>query len=676
MKALLYPAIALMNRLNFGMKFTLTSVIIFLPMIITNYFLVNDSYNQFQVTRTELRSLDVLGGALKAGVGVLELRDLKVINSFTGQSGSGEKIEARMQELMTKLEKDIKVLELETEDAALSEEFVKKRGELLQALDAVRSETSLGSAAELAQKLLNNYQLFFKFTAVSAGLAQDSERSVRQLTDLLVNTTPIIVEAIGRGRAIGSYALEQGFLNSATSTDMDNLFLELEKRRQEYELKINEALDGDARVQNELSAAATASLDSLKSAGVLFEDKIIMADALDTPWDEYFRAVSAEMAKTTELNDAIVEVLQASLSERLEAKQQQMVLMVLALMGIFASIVYLYAAFYVSTHGSLHALGGVMSRMAGGDMTVKFKVVSHDELGELGGAVNNAVEKMHDLIQKVGETVGQVEGQASQVRSISGESSQAVNEQRSQIELVATAMNQMAATAQEVARSASVAVDSAHKVNQETSNGRTQVTAQISNIERLASEIDNSVQVINKLAGDSQAISQVLDVIKGIAEQTNLLALNAAIEAARAGEQGRGFAVVADEVRNLAKRTQQSTEEIEEMIARLQSGVGAAVKAMGVSHKMASDTMGESDKVQKALDNILNAAGYIVDQSQQIAAAAEEQTAVAQDIDRNIVQISEAGERTAHGATRAEQASGQLNELVHKLKSLTSAFRV
>nr|WP_245399655.1 methyl-accepting chemotaxis protein [Atopomonas sediminilitoris] len=665
-----------MNRLNFGMKFTLTSVIIFLPMIITNYFLVNEAYHQFKVTRTELRSLDVLDGALKVGVGVLELRDLKTVNSFTGQSGSGEQIEARMQGLMNDLEKDIKKLEMQSDDLDLSEEFAKKRGELLQALDAVRSETSLGSAAELAQKLLNNYQLFFKFTAVSAGLAQDADRTVRQLSDLLVNTTPIIVEALGRGRATGSYALERGFLDSATSTEMDNLFLELEKRRNEYQLKIDEALDGSARVQTQLAGATTDSVDSLKSAGTVFEDKIIMADALDMPWDQYFQALTVEMNKTYALNGAIIELLGQELSERLDDNQQQMGLMVLALVGIFASIVYLYAAFYVSTRGSLHALGGVMSRMSAGDMTVKFKVVSQDELGELGVAVNNAVEKMHDLIQKVGETVEKVDGQAGQVRNISAESSQAVNEQRSQIELVATAMNQMAATAQEVARSASVAVDSAHKVNQETSNGRTQVNSQISNIERLANEIDNSVQVINKLAGDSQAISQVLDVIKGIAEQTNLLALNAAIEAARAGEQGRGFAVVADEVRNLAKRTQQSTEEIEEMIARLQSGVGAAVKAMGTSHKMANDTVSESSKVQQALDNILGAAGYIVDQSQQIAAAAEEQTAVAQDIDRNIVQISEAGERTAQGANKAESASTQLNELVHQLKRLTANFRV
>ncbi len=382
------------------------------------------------------------------------------------------------------------------------------------------------------------------------------------------------------------------------------------------------------------------------------------------------------MAKTYQLNDAILVLLDEQLAKRLDEKRLLMTLLLAALALLFVLVVYLYSAFYVSTRASLRDLGGIMDRVADGDMTARFQVRSRDELGELGQVFNVTVGKIRELIERVGQTVGEVERQASRVEQVSGQSNQTVSEQRGQIEQIATAMNQMSATAQEVATSAAAAVGSAQSVNQETRSGGRLIEAQVAGIERLASEIGQSVGAINQLASDSKAIGQVLDVIKGVAEQTNLLALNAAIEAARAGEQGRGFAVVADEVRNLARRTQQSTEEIEAMIARLQGGVGAAVKTMHASHALAEETVGQSAQVQQALENILGAVGIIVDQNQQIATAAEEQTAVAHDIDCNIVAINEAGQRTAEGAGHTEQASHELSALVAQLQRLIGAFRV
>ena len=676
MKTALYPAIALMNRLSFGMKFSLISVLFFLPMSITNFYLVRDSYRDFVATRAELESLDLLRASLELRRNLETLNDLALINSVIGQSGQAADVEARVNRLENDLTQALQNLSPVVSDAEQVAEFNAKRDELLAALGSAQAEKSLQSKAALVEKLLGNAQVFIKFIASQAGLSQDAQRDVRQLAELVTTVTPEVTAALATGRAIGAYSLGQGFLNSAASTKLDELLLELEKLHAEYGLKLTDVLDDSPAARTALDGLASASRETLKEGGLLFEDKVIVADTLDMPWPQFYEQVTGLIDKTYQLNDAALVFLDHELEQRLGQNRVQMILLVTALVLVFLLIGYLYGGFYVSTRSTLKNLGQVLDKVAAGDMTVSFQARSRDELGELGQVFNGTVAKIHDLIERVGQTVAEVERQADRVEVVSGESNQAVSGQLGQIEQVATAMNQMSATAQEVARSAAAAVGSAQSVNQETVSGRALVESQVGSIQRLAGEIDQSVLVINQLASDSSAISQVLDVIKGIAEQTNLLALNAAIEAARAGEQGRGFAVVADEVRNLAKRTQQSTEEIEQMISRLQGGVGAAVKTMNTSHQMAEGTVSQSSQVQQALENILGAVGMIVDQNQQIAAAAEQQTAVAHDIDQNIVEISRAGERTAEGASQTEQASHQMSELVAQLKQLIGAFRV
>ncbi|MFW4632307.1 methyl-accepting chemotaxis protein [Pseudomonas aeruginosa] len=673
MKTVLYPAIALMNRLSFGMKFGLISVLFFLPLLITSFYLVRDAYRQFSDTRIELQSLTLLGSGLQIRRGLESLNDLLQINAVIGQSGKAGDLEARIADVQKGLRGRLEALAPLSEDGAAVAEFEAQRDRLLNGLQAVEAEGSLQGKGARAEKLLGSAQVFIKLLIAQAGLSQDSQRQVRQLSELVGSITPEVTAAISKGRAIGAYSLGQGFLNSSSSARLDELLLEFEKLHGEYGLKLQESLAGSPPA---LEEAAQASRETLKSLGQLFEDRVIVAETLDTPWTQFYDQVSAAMDKTYQLDDAVLGYLDTQLQKRLQQVRTQMLLLVAALAVVFAAILYLYGGFYVSTRATLKDLGRMMERVAGGDMTVSFQARSRDELGELGQSFNESVAKIHDLIERVSQTVGEVERQTLRVESVSAESNQAVAGQRSQIEQVATAMNQMAATAQEVARSAAMAVSSANSVNQETLSGRSLVESQVGSIQRLAGEIDQSVAAINRLASDSASISQVLDVIKGIAEQTNLLALNAAIEAARAGEQGRGFAVVADEVRTLAKRTQQSTAEIEQMILRLQGGVDAAVKAMGSSHHTADDTVNESAQVQQALENILGAVGMIVDQNQQIAAAAEQQTAVAHDIDQNIVEINQAGERTAEGASQTERASRELGAQVTQLKRLIGAFRV
>ncbi len=678
MKSVLYPAIALMNRLSFGMKFTLISVLFFVPMGITNYYLLKQSYDEFQVTKVELQGLDLLSASFKLRQDVQSYFDLVQVNAIIVMSTGGRDttLDAQISKLESSIGDALQAFQPASDEEQAINVFNAKRDELLAMLKAAEAEVVPQGKTALVESLRSNTVLFSKLIAAQSYLAQDADVQLRQLSELIIAYTPRVAALLSGARATSAAAMGQKMLDSGMASKLDMLMGDMEKMHSEYGLVLNDAVQEIPKLAAVLGQPASASLETLRTVPQMVDERIIMAAELAAPWSEIYGQIGEAVEQSYLLDAAVVDLLQVALAERVESKRTLMILELLALTAVFLVIVYLYGGFFVSTRSSLNGLGAIMHKVAAGDMTVSFHAQSRDELGELGGVFNSTVAQIRQLIERVGLTVEEVESRATQVERVSAESNQAVAGQRGQIELVATAMNEMSATAQEVARSAAAAVGSAQSVNDETVNGRTLVDSQVGSIRQLAAEIDQSVVVINQLAGDSAAISQVLEVIKGIAEQTNLLALNAAIEAARAGEQGRGFAVVADEVRNLAKRTQQSTEQIEQMIDKLQGGVGAAVKAMSASHHMADVTVSQSGQVQQALENILGAVGMIVDQNQQIATAAEEQTAVAQDIDQNIVEINQAGERTADGADRTAEASRELSGLVAQLKGLIHAFRV
>lgn len=672
MNSLMAPAIALMNRLGYGMKFCLISVLFFIPLGIVSSMLVQQAYERVQITRHALDSMAVLRQNLTVMRDAEALRDLEMIYVQLGQGEYAQDLEQRTEVLRKSVIDGLNGLSLEAGDPEAAD-LIAKRDELVAVYQGIAGE-SVRNRGAMSTQALGEVSSLLSFSAVYAGLPQDYDRNIRQLSDLLINVTPSITSSLGVGRSVGAYSLGLGYLNSDASRDMDDLFEGLQRLRSDYQQVLAVVL-ADASLEG-LRPYSQASLASLEEASRIFEDDIILANSLTGTWTDYFNQITVEIDKTYAFNQAMLDTLGQVLDQRMGENFRSMMVLIVSLSLVGLLIIYLYAGFYMATRRTLKRLSILMGQVAGGDMTVQVEVDSRDELGALASEFNDTVERIRELIRQVSQTAGEVHQQSQQVESISAESSQAVASQRSQIEQVATAMNEMSATSQEVARSAASAVTSAEQVNTETLNGRRLVESSVEGIGKLAGEIENSVKVINKLADDSSSISRVLEVIKGVAEQTNLLALNAAIEAARAGEQGRGFAVVADEVRTLARRTQQSTEEIEQMIARLQEGVSGAVKAMGASHGMTGATVEASLKVQEALGNILKSVTQIVDQSQQIAAAAEEQTAVSHDIDHNIVQINQAGERTAEGAQQAEQSSNRMAQLVKDLQHIISAFRV
>ncbi len=273
------------------------------------------------------------------------------------------------------------------------------------------------------------------------------------------------------------------------------------------------------------------------------------------------------------------------------------------------------------------------------------------------------------LAKQLGDISASVDKCASAVGGASGNEKGMILEQKDEVDKVATAMTEMSATVHEVARNATEAAEAAQRADEETTKGKMVVSQAIEAIDLLANEVNDAAQVIHRLEQDSDEIGAVLDVIRGIAEQTNLLALNAAIEAARAGEQGRGFAVVADEVRTLAQRTQQSTQEIQNMIERLQSGAQDAVKAMEQGRSRAQVGVEQAAEAGTSLETIAQAVGTISDMNTQIATAAEEQSVVAEEINLNIVSISDMADKIASESGAGDLGAGQVTAACEEIRT-------
>lgn len=430
-----------------------------------------------------------------------------------------------------------------------------------------------------------------------------------------------------------------------------------------------------AKEAETLFVAANQSLDRLESAMNNIGSGYIAGQLgdFDGPLYDTIDPISEKIAELISLQLRVAAEERAAISE---AYNTALIVMVVLGVVVILTLAILSKLVYHSIRTPLDALNSAMDRVASSsDLTANIPVSGKDELAEMSNNFNTMLTHQRNLIGNIGGATQQLAAAAEQMSAISSQATNNINNQRLEIEQVASAMNEMVSTSQDVATNAEHADSQARTMLDQASQGNEIVSAAVSSTNSLVGNVAQVSERITAVENDSESIGSIIGVINDIAEQTNLLALNAAIEAARAGDQGRGFAVVADEVRTLAQRTQQSTTEIENAIERLQSGTRTAVTAMEQSQREAEQAGSKASEAGDALQGISEAVGMITDMNTHIASASEEQTSVAEEINRSLVAINDASQESADGAAQISTASDELSRLAVDLNNKVGQFK-
>nr|WP_296271611.1 methyl-accepting chemotaxis protein [Pseudomonas sp. UBA6323] len=454
---------------------------------------------------------------------------------------------------------------------------------------------------------------------------------------------------------------ESQFILSADNADADL-----------WQIRFTSMTEAAQQLRAQLAALQQASLDEALRA----------LDSYRESFEHYRQSREAEQHSRNRLTELAQAMLQHG--DALQQRQQLIMqegnrqsLQTLALLTTAALVLALLASWLIRRLivGPLRNCLLLAQQVAAGDLSGSRTAIGRDEVGQLLGALQSMRDHLRELIGQIGGSATQIAAAAEQLSAVSEQTRAGVREQSEESSQTACAMQQMVASVQQVAGDAEQASQAAQQAELQARDGDRQVRQVIEQIERLASEVAQTGQTVDQVQGESQRIGTVLDVIKAVAEQTNLLALNAAIEAARAGEQGRGFAVVADEVRALARRTQDSASEIEALITSLQNRVHKAVTQTQASQSLSQDAVSSVELTGQSLVHINQAVALIERMNQQIASAAEQQSAVAMEINRSLDNVRSIGEQSASATEQTALSSAELARLGGELQERIGRFR-
>ncbi|MFM5446659.1 methyl-accepting chemotaxis protein [Aeromonas veronii] len=666
MKWIFNPAIRLGNQLSFKYKFLLWSCLMLLPLAYSMTNLLGRLHDDNVQANRELAGVANLTPVPAIEQALLTHRNLVTRHAYELDPVGDDQVKAAAQAVDQSLQAFA-----DTSQNNPSFEVIQQGWAALQS-EAGKLEVEQSNLRH--DKLLTEVRHLYKHITASSSLIQDPALGTYYMVILASERLPqlrdLLAQVRDRAATIADFGLFQAEGYSGLRFRLDLIIATL----QELEADLTLLYQIEPAYRAELGQQTDALIQLVRQGVETMENKM-MKDQLVQLSTKEVQALGDKMDEAiTALAGQVRQRLEADLHQRLAANQRHFWWVTAPLTASLLLYLYLMIGAYLSLHDTVGRVRDIAARVNAQDLSQHIEIIGQDELAAISRDYNITLETLRTLMQRVRENGVTVVESATEIEDRTCRSQEVIADQQGETHQVATAIKELAATSQDMAGNALQAARMTQEAQQVVGQGEAVVDRTIKAIDHINREVLRTAESIGQLEQQCSQIGGVISVIRGIAEQTNLLALNAAIEAARAGEQGRGFAVVADEVRSLASRTQGATVEIQQMIEQLQSGARASVNAMSAASREAQEGVGLAQEAQHAFGAITEKVDRMVDTNAIIASAIEQQGAVVNEIERNVVRISDGSDEALQVANAARDAARQIHQLTEQLRAMVQSF--